>query len=74
MRKVTDATKLIVWRKLIVFNISMEKRISWLRSRFHGHRGRDVQLWVFAIIFVVLKRAVVREMSNITFCGLLWTA
>ena len=48
--------------------------ISWLRSRFHGHRGRDVQLRVFAIIFVVLKRAVVREMSNITFCGLLWTA
>ena len=33
-----------------------------------------MQLRVFAIIFVVLKRAVVREMSNITFCGLLWTA
>ena len=50
------------------------RHISWLRWRFHGHRGRDVQLRVFAIIFVVLERAVVREMSGITFCGLLWTA
>ena len=36
--------------------------------------GRDVQLRVFAIIIAVLERAVVREMSGITFCGLLCTA
>ena len=35
--------------------------------------GRDVQLRVFAIIIAVLERAVVREMSGITFCGLLCT-
>ena len=48
--------------------------ISWLRWRFHGHRGRDVQLRVFAIIFVVLERATAESMFGITFCGLLWTA
>ena len=50
------------------------RHTSWLRSRFHGHRGRDVQLRVFAIIFVALERAVVRETSGLTFCGLLCTA
>ena len=33
-----------------------------------------MQLRVFAIIFVVLERAAMREMPGITFCGLLWTA
>ena len=33
-----------------------------------------MQLRVFAIIFVALERAVVRETSGITFCGLLCTA
>ena len=33
-----------------------------------------MQLRVFAIIFVALERAVVREMCGITFCGLLCTA
>ena len=50
------------------------RHILWLRSRFHGHRGRDVQLRVFTIIFVALERAVVRETSGETFCGLLCTA
>ena len=50
------------------------RHISWLRWRFHGHRGRDVQLWVLAIIFVVLERATAESMFGITFCGLLWTA
>ena len=50
------------------------RHIPWLRSRFYGHRGRDVQLWVFAIIYVALERAVVREASGITFFGLLCTA
>ena len=36
--------------------------------------GRDVQLRVFAIIFVVLERAAMREICGITFCGLLCTA
>ena len=33
-----------------------------------------MQLRVFAIIFVALELAVVRETSGVTFCGLLCTA